>query len=451
MSNHSAPGFKRSLSLWQVVLFGLAFMAPATFYFTYGVAVSIAGGMISTAYAIAMVVMLFTAYSYGKLVKEFPIAGSAYSFTQKGMSPHLGFLVGWTIILDYLFSPMISSLLVGISLSAFFPSVPMAVWIILFISVIATVNILGIKIAANVNTLLVLLQVLFCAVFIIFSIIGLAKGLGTGTLVSITPIFDPSVKIGALIATVPILCFTFLGFDAVTTLSEETKNPRSTLPKAILLIPLIGGILYIASAYFAQLVYPDFSSIQDPESAYLQIFDYIGGNLLNSFFLAVGLTAAFASAVASCASSARILYAMGRERVLPNKVFGYLSPKFNTPVYNILVIAAIALSALFLDVVTATSLINYGALFAFTFVNLAVIVHFYIRKKQRSIKGTILYLLIPLIGAFFTAAFWLQLDIHSMILGSVWLLCGLVYLMYLTKMFRQAPPELHLEAAEQAG
>ena len=275
--------------------------------------------------------------------------------------------------------------------------------------------------------------------------------MGTGTLISLTPVYDPNVNVSSLMAIIPLLCFTFLGFDAVTTLSEETRKPKQTLPKAIFLIPIIGGLLYIVVSYFAHMIYPDLLSFHDPETAHLELFSYIGGNLFGSFFLVVSITAGLASAVASCASSARILYAMGRESVFPRKVFAYLSPKFNTPVFNILVIALIALSALFLDVATATSLINYGALFAFTFVNLAVVVHYYIRKKQRSFNGTILYLLIPLTGAFFTAYFWAQLDIHSMILGTAWLACGFVYLWYLTKGFKQAPPELHFEEVEQAG
>ncbi|MED4691396.1 APC family permease [Peribacillus frigoritolerans] len=447
MENTNSPTLKRTLTCKYVVFFGLAFMAPKTFFSTYGVAVDSTSGMMPTAYAIALVVMLFTAYSYAQLVKAFPKAGAAYTFTQKSISPHIGFIVGWTIIIDYIFSPMISALIVGISLKAYFPSIPMFVWIILFIVIITAVNILGIKLAAKLNTYMLFLQFLLFALFFILSIKGLLEGKGTGTLFSTVPIYDPEISAPALLSVIPILCFSFLGFDAVTTLSEETKDPTRTLPKAIYFITMIGGFLFITSSYFAQLIFPEFHSFNNPESAYLEIAMYIGGNIFVSFFVAVGLTSTTASAVASGTSASRILYAMGRENVLPKKIFGYLSPKYRTPVFNILLIGGIALSALFLNLTTAVSLISFGALFAFFFVNLSVVSYYFFQKKQRSFKGTIQYLIIPLIGAALIGLFFINLDKHSLILGGTWLLIGFIYLLNLTKMFRQPPPELAFEEA----
>ncbi|HWO98725.1 MAG TPA: APC family permease [Bacillus sp. (in: firmicutes)] len=445
---NGASELKRSLTLRDVILFGLSFMAPITVFTTYGIAIDSTHGMIPTAYIIALAVMLFTAYSYGKMVQEYPIAGSAYTFVQKGMNPYLGFLVGWVILLDYLFSPMISALLFGIFVNAYLPSIPIVVCILFFIIIVTAINIFGIKIAANVNTLLVLFQILFIMVFCILCIKGLLEGKGTGELLASTPFFSPSVKFSDLLSIVPLLCFSFLGFDAVTTLAEETKDPKSVLPKAIYAITFIGGILFVASTYFAQSIFPNFNAFRDPESAAVDILMYAGGNFLNALFLSVTVTASVASAVASGGSGARILYAMGREHILPNKVCGYISPKFHTPIYNILIIACIAMSAVFLDLTTATAFINFGALFAFTFVNLSVVVHYFIRKKQRSIKGVFLYLVIPLIGASITALFWMKLDIHSMILGSTWLFVGFIYLLYSTKMFKKRPPELYFAEGE---
>ncbi|ELK42127.1 amino acid permease-associated protein [Brevibacillus agri] len=445
MEHPTAPTLKRSLTLKHIVFFGLAFMAPQTFFSTYGVAVHSTNGMMPTAYAIALIVMLFTAYSYAQLVKAFPNAGAAYTFTQKTISPHVGFIVGWTIIIDYMFSPMISSLLIGISLSAFFPSVPMFVWIVSFVAVITAVNILGIKLAAQFNTYMLFLQLFVFLLFFVLAIYGLQNGKGAGTLFSTLPFYDAKINVPTLLSVVPLLCFSFLGFDAVTTLSEETKDATKTLPRAIYMITLIGGLLFISGSYFAQLIFPQYQSFQNPDSAYLEIAAYIGGNVFTSIVIAVGLTAGFASAVASGTSASRILYAMGRENVLPKKVFGYLSPKFRTPIPNIVLIGVVAMSALFLDLMTAVSFINFGALFAFFFVNLAVIAHYYIREKQRSFKGTIQYLLLPLIGAALIGLFFVKLDKHSLLLGGSWLLIGFLYLLGLTKMFRQPPPMLTVD------
>lgn len=264
MNYMDATTLKRTLSLKYVVFFGLAFMAPTTMFSTYGVAVQGTNGMIPTAYAISLVVMLFTAYSYAQLVKAFPNAGAAYTYTQKSLSPHMGFIVGWTIIIDYVFSPMISSLLNGIALKALFPSIPMFVWIISFIMIITIVNILGIKLAANLNAILLILQILVFVVFLILTLKGLLAGKGAGTLFSTVPFYDSQIKVPTLLSIIPILCFSFLGFDAVTTLSEETKNPTKTLPKAIYLITLVGGFMFISGAYFLQLIYPAFHSFQNP-------------------------------------------------------------------------------------------------------------------------------------------------------------------------------------------
>ncbi|RNB92353.1 APC family permease [Brevibacillus fluminis] len=447
---HESSTLARALSLRHVVLFGLAFMAPLTVFVTYGVAIESTRGMIPTAYAIALTVMLFTAYSYGAMSKAFPIAGSSYTFTQKAISSHLGFLVGWTILLDYVLSPMISSLIVGLYANAYFPSIPMFVWIILFITVITTVNILGIKIAASFNMCVVVFQILFFAAFTFLSIKGLLAGQGAGHVFSLLPFYDPHVELASLFGVIPLLCFSFLGFDAVSTLSEETRNPVSTLPRAILLITLIGGILFIVVTYFAQLIFPQFREFASPETAATQIIVFLGGNALNAVFTAVMVTTSFASAVASGASSSRILYAMGREKVLPQKVFGYLSPRFQTPVYNLLLIGAISLSAIYMDIDKAVSFINFGALFAFIFVNLSVIAHYFIKKRNRSAGGWVRYFFIPLVGALCTGWFWTQSNAHALLFGGSWLFCGIVYLMYVTKMFRKKPPELHFDEGESA-
>ncbi|QNK49038.1 APC family permease [Brevibacterium sp. PAMC23299] len=441
------PELKRSLNTRYVIVFGLSFMAPVTVFSTYGIAIDRTHGMIPTAYIIALIVMLFTSYSYAKMVQVYPTTGSAYTFVQKGINSHLGFLVGWVILLDYLFSPMISALLFGVMVNAYFPGIPIVAVIISFIIAVTTINILGIKVAANVNTFLVIFQFLFIMIFSLLCINGLLSGKGTGELFSKDPFFSPDVNINNLLSIVPLLCFSFLGFDAVTTLAEETKNPKKTLPKAIYATTLIGGSLFVAATYFAQSIFPNFNAFKNPDTVIVDIMIYTGGNFLNSLFVSVVVTSATASAIASGGSGARILYAMGRDNVLPKRIFGYVSPKFQTPIFNILIIACVAMSAVFLDIATATSFINFGALFAFTFVNLAVLIHFFVRQKQRSPKSIILYFLLPLIGTGITIWFMTKLDIHSLVLGITWMTVGFIYLLYLTKMFKERPPELNF--AEQ--
>ncbi|MED0675711.1 APC family permease [Aneurinibacillus thermoaerophilus] len=450
MSNKQAPHFRRTLTLFPLVILGLAYMAPMTVFSTYGVAAQTTHGMVPAAYIVALLAMLFTAYSYGKMVKAYPVAGSAYTYTQKTISPHLGFLVGWSVLMDYLFLPMINFLLSGIFLSAAFPSVPSWIWIILFIAMITGINILGIRMTAKVNGVLVLFQFLVTVIFVALAVKGITNGMGLGTLFSVLPFYNQDVSFSFVLAGASILCLSFLGFDAVTTLSEETIEPKKTVPRAIFLVTFIGGALFTFVSYITQVVYPDFTSFKAVDSAAFEIAQYIGGALFASLFLAGMITSTIASGMSSHASAARLLFAMGREGVLPEKLFGYVHPKYKTPSRNIFLISLFSLSALVVDLATAASFINFGALVAFTFVNLSVIFHYYIRNKQRGIKGAFLYVLLPLIGSGFTIWLWTNLDKHSIMLGSAWIIAGIVYLLYLTKFFTKQPPQFHFEEVESS-
>lgn len=437
---------KRTLKLWQIVMMGLAYMTPMVVFDTFGIVSGITDGHVPTAYIVALVGMLFTAASYGKLVKVFPAAGSAYTYTQKAINRHLGFLVGWSSLLDYLFLPMVNALLTKIYLTALFPGVPTWVWVVSFVAIVTILNLRSVNVLANFNALFVLIQIAIMAVFIILVVKGLHNGEGTGEVFTIKPFVDGGMDYSAIITGATILCFSFLGFDAVTTLSEETPDPKKTIPKAIFLTALWGGIIFITSSFFIQLFFPDISRFKEPDAALPEIALYVGGKLFQSIFLCTTLVNTLASGLASHASVSRLLYVMGRDKVFPEKWFGFIHPKWKTPAINVLIVGVISLSALFFDLVTATSLINFGALMAFTFVNLSVISHFIIReKKHRTMKGCIQYLIMPLIGAIAIGILWINLDTNSLIMGTGWFIIGFCYLLYITKAFRKAPPQYQVE------
>lgn len=213
-----------------------------------------------------------------------------------------------------------------------------------------------------------------------------------------------------IIAGATVLCFSFLGFDAVSTLSEETPDPKRVIPRAIFLTALYGGIIFVAVSYFIQLYFPDLTLINDPDNATPEIALYVGGKLFQSVLLCCTVVGALASGLASHASIARLLYVMGRDNVLPEKVFGYVHPKWKTPVSNILLVGVIALLALFLDLESAISLINFGALVAFSFVNISVFWFFFIRQKRnKTAKDVFSFLIMPLVGALMIFILWLNL------------------------------------------
>ncbi len=249
---------------------------------------------------------------------------------------------------------------------------------------------------------------------------------------------------GAAGAAVAAYCF--LGFDAVTTFTEETINPRVTVPKAIMLVAVLGGGIFVAVSYVTQLVHPG-GTFENSGSAAFDIAGQIGGALFSAIFLAGLVVAQFTSGLAAQASASRLIFAMGRDGVLPRTLFGVVNKKFHTPVIGIVVIGIVGLAALFLDITTSTSFINFGAFTAFTLVNVAVIAH-YLRESKKGAKlNPFVYLVMPIIGALVDAYLLLQLDSNALTLGLSWLAVGIVVLLVLTRGFTRRPPEILAEAS----
>ena len=317
----------RTLKLPSLVLFGLAYLTPIIVLGIFGI-IAETGGAAPAAYLVALVAMLFTAHSYGRMAIAYPVAGSAYTYVRRSIDPRVGFLVGWAVLLDYLFLPMVIWLIGGSYLSAQFPNIPIGVWIVGFIVITTLLNILGIKVADKANYVLMAFQLLVLVFFVALAIGNVVSANGAGGLASGQPFFNDTASFTTISAGAAIAAYSFLGFDAVTTLTEETINPRRTVPRAITLVALIGGGIFVAVSYVTQLVHPGVV-FEDSASAASAIALQIGGQLFGAVFLAGLVVAQFASGLAAQASASRLLYAMGRDSVLPKAVFGKLNPKFH--------------------------------------------------------------------------------------------------------------------------
>ncbi|MHA6758405.1 APC family permease [Streptacidiphilus sp. PAMC 29251] len=436
-----APALTRSLTLRSVVLFGLAYMAPLIVLGTFGIIAETTGGSTPSAYLLALVAMLFTAFSYGRMAAAFPVAGSAYTYVRRTIDSRVGFLVGWALLLDYFFLPMVIWLIGGAYLQAKFPGVPFWVWIISFIASTTVLNILGVKVAEKANYLLMAFQVLVIVIFVALSLQHVVHIDGGGALLSAHPFANSATTFSGISAGAAIAAYSFLGFDAVTTLTEETVDPRRNIPRAILLVALIGGGIFVVVAYTTQLVHPG-GTFTDSSSAAFDIAKVIGGDFFGSVFLAGLVVTQFASGLAAQASASRLLFAMGRDNVLPRKFFGAIHPKYRTPALNILLTAAIGLIALRMNVATSTSFINFGAFTGFTLVNVSVIAYYLRERRSGRQHHVVAYVVVPVLGA--VADLWLltKLDSKAVTLGLSWLAIGIVYLGVLTKGFRTPPPEM---------
>lgn len=437
----------RTLKLPSLVLFGLAYLTPLIVLGIFGVIASETGGASASAYLVALIAMLFTANSYGRMAKAYPVAGSAYTYVRRTIDGRIGFLVGWAIMLDYLFLPMVIWLIGGSYLEAQFPGVPMPVWILGFIVITSLLNIIGIKVADRANLILMTFQILVIVFFVALSVGSIVSDQGAGGLVSSSPFVGIEAGFAGIAGGAAIAAYSFLGFDAVTTLTEETIEPRRTVPRAIMLVALIGGGVFVIVSYVTQLVHPG-GVFENTDTAAFEIATSIGGNVFGAVFLAALVIAQFTSGLAAQASGSRLLYAMGRDGVLPKRLFGSLSARFHTPVFSILAISVVGLIAMFMDVATSTSFINFGAFIAFIMVNLSVVFYWAKERREGRTHNVFLYLVAPIIGMIVIAYLLMQLDINAITLGSIWLGVGVVLLAIITRGFRKQPSELAIDSAD---
>ena len=455
VTNNGTATLQKTLVLWQLVMIGLAYMQPLTVFDTFGIVSNDTGGHVPSAYIITLVAMMFTALSYGKMVRRYPSAGSAYTYTQKSIDPKVGFVVGWCTLLDYLFNPMINILLATIYLKSQFDDINIWYYVVPLAALMTYINYRGVEIVASFNSIIVFFQLLLMIIFIALVIKGLYfDGVGAATLVSSKPFISPEMSISVVAAGSAILCFSFLGFDGLSSLSEEAKDAAKAVPKAIFLTTLIGGVIFIFITYFMQLFFEGYT-FTNPEESQPEVLLYAGEKslegylvfgkfLASTFFQSIGLWlaifAVFASGLAAHTGVSRMMYVMGRDGILPKKVFGHISPRYKTPSFNIVVVGLVSLSAGFFDLDFALHLVNFGALTAFFIVNVCVIVQCYFRDGNRQgIKNTIHFLILPMFGMLFIAYLWYNLEDIALKIGLVWAAIGILYLAIVTKGFRKYP------------
>lgn len=434
------------LNLAGLVVFGVSYMAPAVVIAIFGVIAVTSVGASAMAYLAATVAMILTALSYGKLARTYPESGSIYTYARRTIGSHLGFLSGWVILLDYMFLPMVAWLITGLYFSAQFPFLPGWAWGLIVIAFCTVTNIVGLKLADRFNRVLLFLTFVGVLALIGF---GIAFAAESGNSVSVA-IWPEGATVGAVTAAAAIAAYSFLGFDAVSTLSEETKDPKRTVPRGIVLVVLTGGVIFVLTSFVMQWAHPGLE-FDNVDTAGFEVLTVIGGpvfaGLINSTVLIGGL----ASCLAVQASGSRLLFVMGRDGVFPRKVFGFLHDRFRTPVFNLLLIAAIGIVGQFLTVGDATSLVNFGAFLAFTVANVCVFALWYKNRASMPLRTHFFgYLIIPVLGAAVDIYLLFQLSPIAHIIGGSWLLIGIIYVAVLTRGFTRPAPSMSVEEADQS-
>lgn len=433
-----APRLLRVLTLWDLLIYGIVIIQPTAPLPLFGVVHTFAKGHVATTLLIGMFAMMLTAISYGRMARTYPSAGSSYTFVSREINSHAGFLTGWCMVLDYTLNPTIGTIWCSKAAMNILP-LPFAVWAVFFASLFTAMNLRGIRASARTNTILTTVMAVVIAAFFFTAARYILGREGAGGLFSLQPFYDPKTFSWPLVSTgTSIAVLTYMGFDTIVTLSEEVENPRRNVLLAPVLLCFITGVLGCAEVYMAQLVLPDYWTYPGEETAFVSAAGRAGGWFMFHLVNITLLIATIGSSAGAQTGAVRILYAMGRDHVIPQGFFGHLHPKRRTPTYNALLTGAVALAgALTISYQSGVELLNFGAFIAFMGVNLAALTHYYLRTPSRTPKDLFFNLLPPLLGFLVCLYIWWSLRTSAKIAGACWLLVGLAFVAWKTRFFRR--------------
>lgn len=443
----AAPRLKRVLSVWDLVFYGIVLIQPIAPVPLYGVAQKLSDGHFLATILIALFAMLITAVSYGRMAALYPSAGSAYTYVGRGLNPHAGFLAGWAMFLDYLLQPLINTVWIATALhERYVHAIPFAVWAAVIAGALTFLNLAGVRTSTKTNRVLLVVMTAVIVAFVVLAIRYLYGGQGWSGLFSLQPLYDPATFNSHRIWTATsFAALTYIGFDGVTTLAEDVENPKRNVLLAVVITCVLAGIGSAFEVYLGARVWPDWRLFPNLETAFMDICSRVGGPLLFNAMGLILIVAALGSGLTGTLGAARLLFGMGRDGVLPRKVFGHLKPGSSTPTYNILIIGLLSFGgAVLLNYYGsayqhAGELLNFGAFLAFMGVNLAVFWQFGVIARSSHKRRWLRDAALPLFGFVFCALIWWNLNSLAKIAGFVWFAIGVMYIGIKTRGFRTAP------------
>ncbi len=434
---------RRGMGLWDVVLYGVLFMVIIAPHSIWGLVQQDALGMSTLVYIVGFIDIFFTALSYVRMSNKFPIAGSVYSYVQRGINPHVGFISGWLILLDYCITPALLYVMVANWGTMLVPNSPWYLWVIVFVVFNTFVNIRGISMTRGIDFIIFAVEILAVIAFIALGCNFIMGGGGAGEF-NADPLWQPG-KVDAhfLAAGISIAALNFLGFDGISTLAEETNEPQKNIGRGILIALGLIIVCFVAQTYIASLVQPDWQSWspEHAENAWFYGCEMIGGELFRNIMLIINIVAiGIANIMNAQLAASRLLYSMGRDKVIPS-IFGKVHPKYQTPWVGAIFIGAVALVlSLVLTMADLATLVNFGALASFIMLNFAVFWYFFIKEKKRYSFGNIVkYLICPWLGILILGYVFTGFDVMTYALGVTWFIIGFIICAVKSKGFKEVP------------
>jgi amino acid transporter len=427
------PGLARVLGLWSLVVYGMVLIQPTAPMSPFGVVSARAEGHVVTALLIGMVAMLFTAISYGRMAAVYPSAGSAYAYVGHTLHPALGYVTGWSMLFDYVMNPIICVIWCSKAAQNFLP-LPFAVWACFFALLFTSLNLRGIKASARTNAAIAVGLGLVIVLFLAAAFRYLA-GVALDAAALTRPFYDPATFAWDKVSTgTSLAVLTYIGFDGISTLSEEARNPRRNILLATVLVCLFTGIAGSLQVYLAQLIWPDFTSYPDVDTAFVHVAGRAGGPVLFAVLNLSLLVANIGSGMGAHLGASRLLYGMGRDDAIPRGFFGAVDPRTHVPSNNVILVGAIALAGAFtVSYGLGAELLNFGAFIAFMGVNLSALVHYFWRAERKTAAN----LVPPLLGFLICGYLWWSLSWPARLAGFVWLATGIAYGAWKTQGFRR--------------
>ena len=439
---------RRGMGLWDVVLYGVLFMVVIAPQSIFGGIQLNSHGMTPLVYIIGFVAILFTAMSYMRMSKRFPIAGSVYSYVQRGINPHVGFIAGWLILLDYILVPGLLIVMVMNWGTALIPNSPAWLWGIVFIAFNTFVNIRGIHLNRGMDWIIFVIEVVALIAFIALGCNFLANGGADGF--TIAPLYQEGEVTPQFIASgISLAALSFLGFDGMSTLAEETREPEKNIGKGIIIALCFIIVMFVAQTYIAAAVQPDWANT-DPDMGFFDSVMIVGGQGLYIFMLVVNIIAiGIANIMNAQLASSRLLYSMGRDGVIP-RVFGKVHPKYQTPWFAsvFLGVVTLCLALPLMDRMNdLAEFVNFGALSSFVMLNFATFLFFFVREGKRKTFGDwVKYLICPWIGIIILVYVFTGFQTSTYIVGVCWLIIGLIIGAVKSKGYKEVPEAFkHLE------
>jgi len=435
------PHLKRVLSLWHLVYYGVILTSPIAAVPLFGEAQVLSHGHTVTTLLLAMVAMSVTAVSFGRMAHVYPSSGSVYSYISRTLNPHFGFILGWAMFLEYLFQPIQNSLYAVLAIHRMLPHVPFALLAAVTVGFTTLLTVQGIKFNARTNEVLLGFMLLVTGIFLVQAFRHIVLHQTFSGLFSLQPIYNPATfNVRALAAGTSFAALVFIGFDGVSILAEEVKNPKRNVLLASVLVCLFTGLFSGLQVYLAQLVWPDHAKLTNPETAFMDVARIAGGPLLFTAYGVVLLVSSIACGLAGHVGAARLLYSMGRDDVIPKRFFGYLNPKTGGPIFNEWIVGVFAyVAVLTIGWERAAEIVTFGALLAFTAVNLVAMLHFWYSPAARLRRNFFVDAFVPSFGAIFCFVLLIGLQPWTKYAGLAWLGVGLIYASYRTRMFTLRP------------